>query len=547
VGLIIRICSLIALALIGGTTAQATAPSPLMNYARARMADSQGGGAAAVAAYAAALTAAPGNPSIALRAYREAIASGDRRLALRAAQLLEAARIAPPDARVLLFSDALSRGDWASARSTLDRLENEGGLAFLVPVLRAWTDFAARSPDPLAALESRKRDGLALGYASEHRVLLLLALGQKADGLTAARAQFSSDARGLSLRLAAAAQLIALKDKASALSLLQGGGQVLKAAREMIEAGKPLSGAINSAPSGVAALLSRVSLDLMRDNSSPAAVTVARLASFAAPPNDGVRITLAQALSLSGNTADALEELDHVSPSGLFATAALEARVAALQRSARNEEALKFAQGLAQKSNSASDHVRLGDVLSQLKRPAEAANAYAAAISRLERDGAPVPWNIWLLYGGALDSSGDWGKAKPLLQKAVELGSQEPEALNHLGYALLERGEEMDVATRLIARASALRPDDPAITDSLGWAWFKRGDTAQAIRILENASAGDPTISEIAEHLGDAYWSAGRKVDARYSWRAALVQAAEPTEMARLRSKIADGLARASK
>jgi tetratricopeptide (TPR) repeat protein len=541
VGQIIRICSVAALATLVATTAQAAAPSPLKSYARARLATTGGGGAEAVAAYAAALTAAPDNPAIALRAYREAMASGDRRLALRAAQLLEAAGIAPPDARVLLFSDALHRGDWAGSRPLLDKLEREGGLAFLVPVLRSWTDFAARNPNPLAALDSRSRDGLALGYAREHNVLLLLALGKNADGLTAARAQATPDGRGLALRLAAAAQLLVLKDKAGALALLQGDAQVIKAARALVEAGRPLPGAINSAPEGVATLLSRVSLDLMRDNASPAALTVARLASFAAPPSDGVRVTLAQALSLSGNPAAALAELDRVAPASLYGGTVSDTRIAVFQRAARNEEALVLAQSIAEKSLLPSDHARLGDTLSRLERSGQAAQAYGAAIALIERDGATVPWNLWLLYGGALDRSGDWPKGKAALQKAVVLGPQEPEALNHLGYAMLERGEEMEAATKLIARASALRPDDPAITDSLGWAWYKRGDTAQAIRILEAANAGDPTISEIAEHLGDAYWSAGRKVDARYSWRAALVQAAEPDEMARLRSKIIDG------
>jgi Flp pilus assembly protein TadD len=85
-----------------------------------------------------------------------------------------------------------------------------------------------------------------------------------------------------------------------------------------------------------------------------------------------------------------------------------------------------------------------------------------------------------------------------------------------------------------------MRCNDPAITDSLGWALFKGGRTAEAIALLERATESEPTIAEIGEHLGDAYWAAGRRIDARYAWRAALVQA-EDGDAKRLSTKIEFG------
>jgi predicted Zn-dependent protease len=102
---------------------------------------------------------------------------------------------------------------------------------------------------------------------------------------------------------------------------------------------------------------------------------------------------------------------------------------------------------------------------------------------------------------------------------------------------MLVHGEDVAEATRLISRASQLRPSDPAISDSLGWALFKGGKAGEAIPILERAVASEPTIAEIGEHLGDVYWTVGRRVDARYAWRAALVQA-EETDSKRLTAKI---------
>ena len=45
----------------------------------------------------------------------------------------------------------------------------------------------------------------------------------------------------------------------------------------------------------------------------------------------------------------------------------------------------------------------------------------------------------------------------------------------------------------MIRKASALAPDDASITDSLGWALYKRGRFADAIETLQRAAAKDPT------------------------------------------------------
>jgi predicted negative regulator of RcsB-dependent stress response len=59
--------------------------------------------------------------------------------------------------------------------------------------------------------------------------------------------------------------------------------------------------------------------------------------------------------------------------------------------------------------------------------------------------------------------------------------------------------------------------------------------------LLERAAAGSPAEPTINEHLGDAYWTSGRELEARYAWRAALVTA-EEKDRARLNAKIDGGL-----
>src|SRR3546814_14838558 len=102
---------------------------------------------------------------------------------------------------------------------------------------------------------------------------------------------------------------------------------------------------------------------------------------------------------------------------------------------------------------------------------------------------------------------GDWGRAEPDLRKAMELAPDQAVVLNYLGYALLDRNLNLDEAQRLIEKASALRPRDGAITDSLAWVYFQRGDFLRAIALLEQAVQVAPAEPTINDHqIGRATW-----------------------------------------
>lgn len=98
-----------------------------------------------------------------------------------------------------------------------------------------------------------------------------------------------------------------------------------------------------------------------------------------------------------------------------------------------------------------------------------------------------------------------------------EILADEPDnaqALNALGYGLVERNAQLDEAAELIGRAIALEPDDPAIIDSQGWLYFRLGELDKAREYLERAFALMQD-SEIAAHLIEVYWELGDRNAAR--------------------------------
>ncbi|HWI86024.1 MAG TPA: hypothetical protein VNT42_06860, partial [Sphingomonas sp.] len=148
---------------------------------------------------------------------------------------------------------------------------------------------------------------------------------------------------------------------------------------------------------------------------------------------------------------------------------------------------------------------------------------------------------LLLQQGAALDQAGDWEGSKAALSRAYALAPDQAVILNQLGYSQIEHHEDLERAAKLIIQASKLRPDDPAIIDSLGWVTYLRGNPLDAAPLIERAAAGAPGEPAINEHLGDVYWALGRQYEARYAWRAALITA-DDKDRPRLIAKIDTGL-----
>ena len=210
--------------------------------------------------------------------------------------------------------------------------------------------------------------------------------------------------------------------------------------------------------------------------------------------------------------------------------------------SGRINQALDILQDLAVHHNDIEARIRIGDIHRRQGEYGQALEAYNTADKTL---GGKIPSDYWhLLYvrGMVYEQIGEWDKAEADLKEALNYRPDHPFILNYLGYAWADQGIHLKEALNMIQRAVDLRPTDGFIVDSLGWVKYRMGDYKGATPILEQAVALMPYDPTINDHLGDAYWQVGRKMEARFQWKRAKNHTDDPKIIEELQQKLVSGL-----
>jgi len=186
-----------------------------------------------------------------------------------------------------------------------------------------------------------------------------------------------------------------------------------------------------------------------------------------------------------------------------------------LARLQRVDEALALVQGLDAQDE--GEAIRAALTAAQILRNA---GRVAQAIAELEAadedfpDTVPVKYELAMLY----ERQDNLVEFERLLRAVMVLEPNHAQAHNALGYTLADRGIRLAEAQDLIARAHALRPDDPYILDSLGWIYYRLGQHERALTYLQRAWEAQPEV-DIAAHLGEVLWLTGQRDAAQQRWR----------------------------
>jgi tetratricopeptide (TPR) repeat protein len=145
------------------------------------------------------------------------------------------------------------------------------------------------------------------------------------------------------------------------------------------------------------------------------------------------------------------------------------------------------------------------------------------ALSLLGEALAAYPGDLDLLYSLALalEKVGRIQEAERNLRAILAKAPQNAQALNALGYTLVNRTDRFQEGIALLQKAIALDPDNPAILDSLGWAYYRLKDYQQAEAYIQRSyeAMSDP---EVAMHYGEVLWALGKQEQALAIWRDAM-------------------------
>ena len=114
-----------------------------------------------------------------------------------------------------------------------------------------------------------------------------------------------------------------------------------------------------------------------------------------------------------------------------------------------------------------------------------------------------------------------FAEAAPHFERLVEVTERGNAAmLNNLAYSYLQTDD--DRALETAREAHELAQDNPAITDTVGWAEFKAGNVERAVELLSRAVEGAPENADIRYHYAAALTESGDHDQARRELQRAL-------------------------
>jgi predicted Zn-dependent protease len=237
-----------------------------------------------------------------------------------------------------------------------------------------------------------------------------------------------------------------------------------------------------------------------------------------------------------GRTKKALAWYDGVKD-GAFAFDANMSAVSLLAKDKQFDEAnlrLKSLPGLFPKQQLRIVLMQV-EVLNQQKQ-------YEKAYQLLTNELAKSPDQKELLYTRALmaERVDKLDVVESDLKKILAKYPNDAEALNALGYTLLDRTNRYSEAEKYLLRALELQPDEAVIMDSYGWLQFKLGKKTQALEYLQKAYEKQPE-SEIAGHLAEVLWMLDRKEEAKSIFENAIKKAPEDEYLLDFQQRILDG------
>jgi tetratricopeptide (TPR) repeat protein len=113
-------------------------------------------------------------------------------------------------------------------------------------------------------------------------------------------------------------------------------------------------------------------------------------------------------------------------------------------------------------------------------------------------------------------------EAEEQYRKILDVNKQFAPAANNLAWLLSEHGGNIDEALNWAQTAKGVRPEDPAIADTLGWIYYRKGSYRLAMAELEQSVEKLPHNPIVHHHLGIVHERMGNYEEAEQQLQQAL-------------------------
>ena len=162
-------------------------------------------------------------------------------------------------------------------------------------------------------------------------------------------------------------------------------------------------------------------------------------------------------------------------------------------------------------------YVRLGDLYGASGRFDEALTKVNEAL-KVNPRALPAQMLLGMIY----ERKGEIAKAQEAYEKVLALNPRFAPAANNLAWLYSEHGGDKDKALQLAQTAKEVAPDDPNVSDTLGWILYKRGVYQRAVGLLKESVSKQPNQPVVQYHLGLASLKVGDTESARTALTAAV-------------------------
>jgi tetratricopeptide (TPR) repeat protein len=166
-------------------------------------------------------------------------------------------------------------------------------------------------------------------------------------------------------------------------------------------------------------------------------------------------------------------------------------------------------------------HFGIGNLASRMGNYDLAIAEFQFVLGSIDRNSKQAA-DLYFRIAEAYRLKGDFDFAIAILRQAQTVDSSNPAILNNLAFLLADSGNDAPLALAYALRARQLVPQEPAITDTVGWVYMKMNRADAAIPLFREATQKDPASAAYHYHLAIALEMHGEHAEARKESQAAL-------------------------